>query len=47
MHFLGIYVTIIGEIPGIIIGYKARMLGLAILIFGFFLFTEVAVPLLK
>jgi len=44
---LGVYVTLIGEIPGIINGYKARLIGLGILIFGFFLFTEVAIPLLK
>lgn len=45
--FLGVYVTLIGEIPGVIKGYKARLIGAGILIFGFFLFTEVAVPLLK
>jgi hypothetical protein len=45
--FLGVYASIVGEIPGIINGYKARLIGVAVLIFGFFLFTEVAVPLLK
>jgi hypothetical protein len=45
--FIGIYSALIGEISNIVTGKKARILGVVVLVLGFLLFTEVAVPMLK